>query len=488
MLVRALLDMNEGHLTLNSREIKPGDIFVAIPGLTVDGRQFIPSAIQKGAHAVLCEANGWEQNSKSYSIPVIPIPNLGALIGHIAARFYGDPSGKVPVVGITGTNGKTTISHYVAQIMEYAGKHCGMIGTLGIGFLDALNEPSLTTPDPISVQRFLSDFQSQHCNLATLEVSSHALEQHRVQGVNFQTVVFSNLTHEHLDYHGSMEAYWLAKRKLFTEYSSNYQLINIDDPYGAELIRNDKLSQPFGYSVNENLLVDEPVSQLNLLHAREVVCVKEGLVAQLDSPWGQQEIQAPIFGQFNLSNLLAAIGVSCLEGISLNTVGEAIENIRTVPGRMMKFGGQEGIPTVVVDFAHTPDALAQVLDALKNHCRGKLWCVFGCGGDRDKQKRPMMVSAAETRCDHIILTQDNSRSENPEKIIQDMLMGAKEPRQIEVELDRRSAIRLALERAEAQDFIVVAGRGHEQVQLIGQQRIPFSDATEVQKALEGIPA
>lgn len=465
-----MIDTVVKSLTIDSRRVQPGDLFIALRGLTVDGHDYITEAIQRGAAAVLVEQLDSPLPRLNKNIPLIPVSNLKKLVGVIAAQFYNDPSRHLSVIGITGTNGKTSISHFIAEILAYCNVLCGVIGTLGIGFLDRLNQTVGTTPDAIMVQKALADLKNKGAKIVAMEVTSHALHQHRVEGVHFHTALFTNLTRDHLDYHPNMEHYAKTKQRLFTDFRPTYSVINVEDEFGRVLARDPRLTNVIGIGDD--------------VQAHNVVLDDTGIHATLDTPWGKRELHSQLLGKFNLNNLLAAIAAVCLEGFPLSQVLESVKFIKTVPGRMMRFGGAQGAPLIVVDYAHTPDALEQILKALRAHCRGKLWCVFGCGGDRDRGKRPQMASIAEKMSDKICLTQDNPRTEDPDQIIQDMVQGLKNQAQAHIEMDRKQAIAWTIQAANADDIVVIAGKGHENYQILGTEKIPYSDQEQVEKALK----
>lgn len=475
---------------MDSRQVKPGDLFIAVPGLTVDGRDYIEQAITDGAVAVLAECDSAasaeiQTKKQNKKIPIIAFPKLQTMVGYIAARFFDNPSKNIPVIGITGTNGKTSVSHFIAQILSYCSKPCGVIGTLGAGivpFEKSLLSEEGTTPDAIAVQRTLSTLQKKGATAVAMEVTSHALDQNRVVGVEFDTVIFTNLTRDHLDYHPDMQAYGEVKRKLFTEFKSKHSIINLEDKFGLELFEDLKLAHPerniIGYTMGFSK------GEAGLITANNVVLDNHGIRANVKTPWGEGELQCNLLGQFNLSNLLAALAAVCIQGIPLVKVLEAIRSIKTVPGRMMRVGENQPGPLVIVDYAHKPDALAQVLEALRSHCKGQLWCVVGCGGDRDRGKRPLMAAIGESLSDHLYLTQDNPRTEDPKQIMAEMIQGLKNPEKAIIEYDRKNAIELAIKNAKNTDIVVVAGKGHEAYQIIGIEKIPFSDLSVVEAALQ----
>jgi UDP-N-acetylmuramoyl-L-alanyl-D-glutamate--2,6-diaminopimelate ligase len=485
-------------LTMDSRRVKPGDLFIAVPGFTVDGRKYINQAIQRGAVAVLAEhavdkLYDNQINTQS-TVPIIEIENLRNLIGPIASRFFAEPSKEVPIIGITGTNGKTSTAHFIAQILTYCKTPCAIMGTLGFGFLNNLKhsvnprEAHCTTQDAIATQETVTELRKQGAKVVAMEVTSHALTQGRVAGLVFNTTIFTNLTRDHLEYHTTIEQYWEAKKLLFTEYQSKNNIINLDDTYGQKLIKDLLLQQPdrqvIGYTITSGIAgISIPsITTTNL------VLSSEGIQADLKTPWGEGKLQSSLLGHFNISNLLAVLAAVCVQGVPFLQALEAITHLQTVPGRMMRLGGGD-LPLVVVDYAHTPDALTQVLKALRPHCQGKLWCVFGCGGDRDRGKRPLMTEVVCNLSDEVVITQDNPRTEDPQQIMTDMLQGLKHSKlksisDIIIEPDRRQAILQTVQAANANDLVVIAGKGHENYQIIGADEIPFSDHAEVLQALE----
>ena len=460
-------------LKLDSRKVVKGDLFVALKGYRDDGVQYIESAVERGASAVLVEAETLVDIGDC-KVPLVGVKELKANVSKIAGRFFSEPSKQLEVIGVTGTNGKTSCCQFIAKALTYLGIDCGLIGTLGYGLVGALNKTENTTPDAIAMQRILADMVDQKLKAVALEVSSHGMEQGRVNGIHFDSAVFTNLSRDHLDYHGSMTVYAECKRQFFLLPGIKHAIVNVDDEFGRQLA--DKMPDRialFRYGV-ESQDADITVSNLEF-SAR-------GIYATLYSPWGEGILTSSLLGRFNLSNLLAVIGVLCAQGISLPRVLEAVKHLSTVPGRMERFGGG-GLPTVIVDYAHTPDALERVLVSLRELCSGELWCVFGCGGERDRGKRAMMGEVAERLADQLVLTNDNPRTEAPQQIITDIQSGLRKPAQTILELDRALAIQMAIHSAHSRDLILVAGKGHEHWQEVKGARIAFSDAEQVKQAL-----
>ncbi len=462
-------------ISLDSRNVQPGDLFLALPGSQTDGCEFISAAIEKGAVAVLRESPAGANIEIRQRIPVIPLSGLRQRAGIIAARFYGEPSAAMQVVGITGTNGKTSCSYFLAQALGDA-TPAGVIGTLGSGLFGELREGCNTTPDPVTLQSLLAQFRDKRVRHAVMEVSSHALEQGRVQGVCFDTAVFTNLSRDHLDYHGDMASYGAAKRKLFTMPGLRRAVINADDEFGRELLG----SLPDGITVCSYTLEGRSAAAA-MVAGTELHLGTNGLRMKLHTPWGRSEIKSPLLGRFNASNLLAALTTLLMLEVPLDQAVDRLSRLAPVPGRMESFGG-EGTPLVVVDYAHTPEALEQVLIALREHGE-QLWCVFGCGGDRDRGKRPLMGAVAGKYADHVMITDDNPRSENSEVIVTEILAGISGSGDVAVCHERAGAITAVVQQASARDVVLVAGKGHEQFQQIGDLKRPFSDRDVVQRAL-----
>lgn len=466
-------------VSLDSRKVQPGDLFIALGGSREHGAAYITQALERGARAVLVDGPVPAIDMAAGRVPVISGSGLRAWAGVIGARFYGEPSRAMTVFGITGTNGKTSVSQFIAQALSVDAP-CGVIGTLGSGLHGALHTTGHTTPDAVALQAQLAEQLAAGARAAVMEVSSHGLDQQRVAGVAFDVAVFTNLSHEHLDYHGNMDSYALAKRRLFQSPGLGHAVLNLDDAIGARWYdelhtQMDCIGYGFGSSAHQ--------VQGKVLRGGELQLTPVGLSFSVSSPWGEARLATALLGQFNASNLLAALGALVAGGMSFETAVQRLKQVRTVPGRMERFGTAEQ-PTVVVDYAHTPDALEQVLQALRGHCAGTLWCVFGCGGDRDRAKRPLMGQLAEALADRVVLTDDNPRSENPWDIIEDIQRGMKEPDTAYVMRDRAAAIAHAIGMAEAGDIVLVAGKGHETEQLIAGQVFPFSDRDEVVRYLQ----
>lgn len=460
------------ELSLDSRKVRPGDLFLAVPGARQDGRVHIGDAIARGAAAVAYEAEG-APAIEAGGAELVAVKGLAGQLSAIAGRFYGEPSRGLRLVGVTGTNGKTSVSQLLAQALDRLGERCGIIGTLGSGFHGALEQGLHTTPDPLGVQATLASLKKAGARAVAMEVSSHGLDQGRVAALAFHTAVFTNLSRDHLDYHGSMEAYAAVKAKLFDWPGLRCRVINLDDEFGRQLAGQDRESRLISYSL------DDPEASL---HCRDIRFDDEGVRAQLITPHGEGSLRSPLLGRFNLSNLLAVVGVLLGFDYPLGEILKVLPGLQGPVGRMQRFGGGSQ-PLVVVDYAHTPDALEKVLTALRPHVRGRLLCLFGCGGDRDRGKRPLMAEVVERLADGVWVTDDNPRSEDPLQIFADIRAGFVAPEKVEFVPGRGLAIAQLIASASAEDVVVLAGKGHEDYQEIDGVRLPFSDLDETRKAL-----
>lgn len=473
------------RLTTDSRAVRPGDTFVAYPGAATDGRRFIPQAIANGANAILWEPHGFAWNP-DWTLPNLPLPDLRAQAGALADTVYGQPSDKLWMIGVTGTNGKTSCSTWLATALAAQGRKCGLIGTLGNGYPGALEPSANTTPDAIRVHGLLADFLSQSAQAVAMEVSSHALAQGRVQAVRFDIALFTNLSRDHLDYHGEMAHYAAAKRKLFDTRDLKYAILNLDDAYGVEFAQElrDQPVEVIGYGLTDSALICAEKLGLRMVFGSALQMSEAGLQLNIHSSWGGLALHSPLVGRFNAANLLGTLATLLVSDVPLAQAATALQQLQAVSGRMERLGAT-GQPTVVVDYAHTPDALEKVLLALRELAdtkRGKLICVFGCGGDRDRGKRPMMGRVAEKFADWSIVTSDNPRSEAPQAIIAEILDGMSAARHEVIE-DRAAAIAAAVQRAGSRDTVLVAGKGHEDYQEIVGVKHPFSDVAVAEQAL-----
>jgi UDP-N-acetylmuramoyl-L-alanyl-D-glutamate--2,6-diaminopimelate ligase len=493
-----VVDIYVKGLSIDSRDIEPGYLFVAVQGVTNHGRQFVAQAIKRGACAVLVDK---AEASIDCTIPVISIPNLHNCLSAIAGRFYQQPSSQIPVYGITGTNGKTTCAHLLAQCLAANDVSCGVMGTLGYGIIPALDSVAnlngesqhrrvgrpvetfittgMTTADAISTQKICSELVARTAKTIVMEVSSHGLAQHRVENIDINTAIFTNLSHDHLDYHGSMQAYGEAKARLFKMPSITHAVINQDDNFTGELIKHIKKNVRLAtYSLIESSTkYDDACAHFSFADA---TYTSRGVTATLHTPEGEFTISTQLVGAFNLSNILAVISSLYLNNYALKKIINCLTLLKAVPGRMELIVNQVDLQ-VVVDFAHTPDALKSALAALSFHQHNKIWCVFGCGGDRDIDKRSKMATIAEQLANHIIITNDNPRTESPQNIFNDIKQGfSSEHQQIE---NRADAIAYAIQYAEKGDIVLIAGKGHEEYQIIGSEKVAFSDRDRAQISL-----
>ncbi|MBL0164586.1 MAG: UDP-N-acetylmuramoyl-L-alanyl-D-glutamate--2,6-diaminopimelate ligase [Xanthomonadales bacterium] len=474
----AFADVVVRGLSLDSRTIADGDAFVALQGTREHGIGFAASALARGARIVLAESTVTAPRA-GVGGDVLWIDGLRDKLGAIAARFFGDPSRRLRVTGVTGTNGKTSIVQLLARACSAIGRRSATIGTLGAGLDGAIDAGERTTPDAISQQRLLARFLEQGANDVAMEVSSHALDQGRVNGVNFRLAVFSNLTRDHLDYHGDMAAYAAAKRRLFQMPGLAAAVINVDDAFGRELAA----SLPAGVHC-VRYAIDVQAADVR---AVDIDMHASGLRFLLHTPWGERHIESRLLGRFNVSNLLAVAAALGALGHSFAEIIVALAALEPVPGRMSRLGGNAAQPLVVVDYAHTPDALEQALTSLRAHCEGALVCVFGCGGERDTGKRAQMAGIAEQLADRIIVTDDNPRGENGDAIVAAIMAGFEHADSVTIERDRGRAVTRAIREAGANDIVLIAGKGHEPYQEVAGIRHPFDDLAVARRALGAQP-
>lgn len=476
---QACIGISISGMTLDSRQVNPGEIFIALFGKNHDARDYIELALQRGATAVLADEGGqWQGCRRVGNVPIIAVNSLRVRLGDIAARFYAHPSQQLPVIGVTGTNGKTSCTQFIGQILSGADQRCGIVGTLGYGIFPALADTGFTTPDPVILQAALADILQQKASCVAMEVSSQGLHQHRLNGVRFHSAVFTNLTRDHLDYHGSMAAYADAKRRLFEHDALRVGIVNADDSYAASMLNAlPRTAQSLTYSLSDSRAD---------VYARELSFQPDGYRARVHTPWGEGDLQGRLLGSFNFSNVLAAITavMTLPQEMDLQQVLAQAALLKPVSGRMELLGDATSDVTAVVDYAHTPDGLRSALSAIHEHVDGRIWCVFGCGGNRDQGKRPLMAEVAEELADFVVLTDDNPRNENPDDIIRQILLGFDRREGVHVERDRASAITYAVSSAAPGDIVLVAGKGHEAYQDIAGQRMAFSDTAQVRLALQ----
>lgn len=470
-------------LTLNSKTATAGDVFFALAGHKQHGLLYAAEAIQRGVNAVVWEADNRQTDvvmleSLSKDVPLIPVVNLKQQLGLIAERFFNEPSRQLYMIGITGTNGKTSCSHYLAQVLNADAK-TGVIGTLGNGLVNQLKDATHTTPDAISLHRLLSELKAQQAQNVVMEVSSHGLSQGRVAGIAFDMAVFTNLSRDHLDYHGDMTSYGDAKKLLFEMPSLKTAIINVDDAFGREI--TDALQGKVDM-VRYGVATQHEVE----VRASRIRVDKAGLHFDVITPWGSGIVSSGLLGRFNVSNLLAVLSALLSKGIRFEDALLRISKLTNVPGRMQRIRHDRRAAMLVVDYAHTPDALANALQSLRGHIKqkGNLWCVFGCGGDRDQGKRPLMGEVAEQWSDHVIITDDNPRTEAASHIVSQILDGILKQQAVTVIHNRKDAIEYAINHADENDVVLVAGKGHEAYQIIGQEYLPYEgDAAVIERFL-----
>ena len=471
-------------ITLDSREVTPGSLFLARQGRTTHGLRFAKQAVERGARAVLYDGSiqpGREQLPQGSSdLFVAAVPRLEEHVGTLADRFFGAPSQTLTVAGITGTNGKTTCAWLLAQALQQDGRPAGYMGTLGYGMPPAVAATGHTTPDVVSVHRQLAALRSLGAECVCMEVTSHAMDQRRVEGVRFNTAAFTNLTRDHLDYHGTMEAYGAAKARLFEWPSLMSRVINVDDPFGARLAMQ---SSPARLIITTR--GGELTPRAEFVRATRAIPESAGLAMEVESSWGSATLTVPLIGNFNVENVLTVLAVLLAWDMPLARAAYALSGCRAPSGRMELFGGTSSTPLAIVDFAHTPDGLEKALQAARDHCKAQLRVVFGCGGDRDSGKRPVMGRLAAQLADDVIVTDDNPRTEDPARIVADILAGMDRPSAASVEHDRARAIQAVLRRSGPGDVVLIAGKGHEDYQIYGTTRRPFSDQAIVRAELEG---
>ena len=468
------------EMTLDSRVAAAGDLFVAIKGHAADGRRFIPQAIAQGVAAVIADAEGEAEDGsvvEMHGVPVIYLAQLSQRLSALAGRFYQQPGEKLKLVGVTGTNGKTTTTQLLAQWAQLLGETSAVMGTVGNGLYGQLAPAENTTGSAVDVQHQLATLVDKGATLTAMEVSSHGLVQHRVAALPFAAAAFTNLSRDHLDYHGDMTQYEAAKWLLFSEHQVGQAIINADDETGRRWLQ--RLPDAVAVTMEDNL---PSGCRGRWLQATDVRYHDGGASVKFESSWGHGEFESRLMGAFNVSNLLVALATLLSLDYPLEKLMATAGQLLPVTGRMEVFSAP-GKPTVVVDYAHTPDALEKALAAARLHCKGQLWCLFGCGGDRDKGKRPLMGAIAEQFADVVVVTDDNPRSEDPAAIVRDILAGLSDPGRARVVEGRAQAVTNAVMQAQEGDIVLVAGKGHEDYQIIGQQRLDYSDRLTVARLL-----
>ncbi len=463
-------DCTVSGLSLDSRHICKGFLFLAVKGELADGRDYIDQAIANGAVAIALDSAAGPMQG-SWAVPLLYIDQLRDQMSAIAARFYQAPSQRLCVIGFTGTNAKTSCAFFAAQALKVLGVEAAVIGTTGYGAPSQLRKSTLTTPDPIGVQAQLDELRGQGFDAVCMEVSSHGLDQGRVSAVAFDYAVFTNLSQDHLDYHGSMAAYGEAKAKLFTMPSLKARIINADDTFGSKLLKRLSAQKSLGFGLRKGEI-----------KAVKIKADTSGMRFDLQLRKKQKQVTTALMGEINVENLLAVAALLSEMGYELDSIAPALATCRAPAGRLERISAAVNQPVVIVDYAHTPDALAKALQSLRPHCDGLLTVVFGCGGDRDRAKRPLMAKAAVRLADSVLLTDDNPRGEQPEAIVADIQAGLKQP--VRVIHDRHEAIRTAVREAAVKDWVLIAGKGHETEQVYAERVVAFDDRQEARLALE----
>ena len=473
------IESQVNDLTSDSRQAGPGVVFLAYPGYQGDGRDFIADAIDRHAAAILYESPyAIEAACHKAGIPMIAIPSLSSVKAQLAARFFGDASRAMVTIGVTGTNGKTSCVDFIAQAISNQGMPCGSVGTLGCGLWPSIEHTGMTTPDSIELQRQLAVIKSKGATHLAMEVSSHALAMGRVDQTEIDIAVFTQLSRDHLDFHRDMSEYEQVKMSLFRRGDLSMAVVNADDATGLKIIEEVAGRIPvIGISMASNHQSEIPMVVIN-----DLVKTRGGFNVELLTPWGRGWVDVPLLGTCNLYNVMSLVAtLGCLKW-SWSDIVKAVEGLCPVTGRMHTLGGGN-LPLVVVDYAHTPDALDKLLSDIKQHVDNKLMCVFGCGGNRDTGKRPLMAKIAEEHASNIIITTDNPRFEDPQAIVDDIVRGLDQPAKAEVILDRADAITNAIDSASPGDVVVIAGKGHESFQIIEDNQLPFSDIKVVEQIL-----
>ena len=462
----------------DSRLVNKGDVFFALKGIESHGCDFIDKVINSNAAAVIYEPP-YEFTQSDATIPIIPVDNLRSLLGEIANRYYDYPSKSMNIIGVTGTNGKTTVAWLIKSCLNNMGYECGYVGTLGYG-TESLKKLSLTTPSCISLHKILSNLSKSGAKYSVIEVSSHAIEQNRIAGIEFDSVIFTNLSRDHIDYHNSMEEYGAIKARLFTKIKSKVKIINISDAFGKSLI-----SQIEEDVIASSIKKIEPSNYKKFISVEEKKLVEFGYIIRINSSWGNKEIFLPFIGEFNIENSIQAFASLLSYDFSLNEISDAIKKCNPPKGRMqlIQLNKNYDLPKVFVDFSHTPSSLNLAINAIRDHFHNrKIWCVFGCGGNRDRGKRRLMGKIAEENADYIVVTSDNPRNEDPDAIILSILEGITSD--VQTIKDRSQAIEYAVMSADEKDIILIAGKGHENFQITKNKTIEFSDQGISSEALK----
>lgn len=490
-LIDQCRDIKVNALVQDNRKARSGNLFIAHQGYNTHGLLYAQDAVAKGVTVVLWDGDLGENNDRrneildsiSNKVLCIQCHDLKHKVGPIASRYYEQPSLSLNVIGVTGTDGKTSIAHFLAQCLDAYDVHCGVLGTLGNGFVNDLHPTGMTTADALLIQKTLSEIQQAGAKHVVMEVSSHGLDQGRVNGVAFTTAVFSNMGSDHLDYHGTADKYAAAKKRLFYTPGLGFAVINLDDEFGRALAKEvrDHVCV-WGYSLEKDISAYKDCADY-FVNATEIIPFEHGSHLSVSTPRGSGCFDVPLLGRFNVSNALAVLSTLLLSQISCESAISSLTNIRSVDGRVEMIAEKDK-PVVVVDYAHTEQGLSAVCSSMREHFSGNIWCVFGCGGDRDRSKRPLMAKAVEKHADKIIVTTDNPRHEDPQAIINEILTGFSSLDNVETVLDRRQAIDIAITNAQPGDVVLLAGKGHETSQIVGDVHIAFDDRRVARELLQ----
>ncbi|MCP4355520.1 MAG: UDP-N-acetylmuramoyl-L-alanyl-D-glutamate--2,6-diaminopimelate ligase [Proteobacteria bacterium] len=474
-------DCELNDITLDSREAKKGFLFCAVNGHKIDARKFIPQTIENKVAAIIADSNEADYSEIKDNTTIVYIKDLSHKLSKIADAFYQAPSKKTKIIGITGTNGKTTIAQITAQWATLLDEKSATMGTIGNGFYGDLLEAENTTGSPIEIQKNIAKFVEGNANLVSMEVSSHGLTQGRVDAIDFDIVAFTNLTQDHLDYHNTMEEYFQAKSILFSRFNAKHKVINVDDEYGMRLANSieDKDSV---IAVSSNY-TDLENNFTNYVYLTDVEFINGGAEISFRSNFIDATIKSNLIGAFNVSNVLVSLGIMFASDFDVEKVVSVANKLQPVIGRMEVFT-KENTPSIIIDYAHTPDALEKALQACRIHTKGELWSIFGCGGDRDVTKRPIMAKIAEDNADRVIVAHDNPRTEDPEIILKDVFEGFENRDSVKTILERAEAIKFAFENASHDDVILVTGKGHEDYQIFGTEKVHYSDRETAVKVLQ----
>jgi len=477
-LIEQCHGININALVQDNRKARSGNLFIAHQGYNTHGLLYAQDAVAKGVSVVLWDGDLGNRDeildSISNKVLCLHCEDLKYKVGAIASRYYDQPSLSLNTIGVTGTDGKTSIAHFLAQCLDAYDVHCGILGTLGNGFINDLHPTGLTTVDALLVQKTLSEIQLAGANHVVMEVSSHGLDQGRVNGVAFSVAVFSNMATDHLDYHGTLDNYAAAKKRLFFTPGLAAAVINLDDEFGRVLAKevSDHVCV-WGYSLEQDVSKYKGCADY-FIHVKQITAFENGYHLSVKTPKGDADFDLPLLGRFNVSNALAVLSTLLVSNFSLQHAVSSLSAVQSVDGRV-EIIAEPDKPVVVVDYAHTEQGLSAVCSSVREHFDGELWCVFGCGGDRDRSKRALMAKVAEKFADRIIVTTDNPRHEDPQAIIDEVMTGFASTDKVEAILDRRQAIDIAISNAQPQDVVLLAGKGHETSQIVGDVHIAFDD-------------